>query len=395
MVPTSDVDLYADDALLEPYGHYRELRDLGAVVRLERQDVLAVTRYAEARLVLADPETFCSGQGVGLNVFINEGGRGTTLMSDGDAHRRQRAVIGRPLTPKALAALRPEVQALADSLVDRVVARGSFDAVADLAEVIPSTWVPDLLGLPADGRDRLLSWGSASFDGLGPLNGRCEDAGPRLVEMAGYAIDVVARREFPAGSMAAGILEAADRGDIDAAQCAQLVIDYLGPSLDTTISAIGNAVWCFATHPEQWDALRRDPGRLLPAFNEVMRYESPVNGFSRVATRDAEVGGVAIPEGTRVLVLLACANRDERRWDRPDEFDIGRDSAGQLGFGHGLHQCVGMGLARLEAGAVLSALAARVEHIELGEPVRKLNNLIRAFGSLPVSVRAASSPPSR
>ena len=284
MVPESDVDLFADEALLEPYGHYRALRDLGPVVRLGRHDVLAVPRYAEARQVLADPETFCSGQGVGLNVFINEGGRGTTLMSDGDAHRRQRAVIGQPLTPKAMAALRPDVQALADALVDRLVARGSFDAVADLAEVIPSTWVPDLLGLPADGRDRLLSWGSASFDGLGPLNGRCEAAGERLIEMTGYAIDVVARREFPAGSMAAGILAAADRGEIDAAQCPQLVIDYLGPSLDTTISAIGNAVWCFATHPEQWDALRRDPGRMQPAFNEVMRYESPVNGFSRVAT---------------------------------------------------------------------------------------------------------------
>jgi len=395
MLPASDVDLFADEALVEPYGHYRVLRDLGPVVRLERHDVLAVPRYAEARQVLADAETFCSGQGVGLNRFINEGGRGTTLMSDGDAHRRQRAVIGRPLTPKALAALRPDVQALADTLVDRLVAGGSFDAVTDLAEVIPSTWVPDLLGLPAEGRDHILAWGSASFDGLGPLNGRAEAAGPALVEMLGYAVQVASGGDVPAGSMTAGILAAAERGEIEAAQCPQLLIDYLGPSLDTTISAIGNAVWCFATHPEQWDVLRDDPGRAQAAFNEVMRYESPVNGFSRVATRDTEVGGVTIPEGARVLVLLACANRDERRWERADEFDIGRDSAGQLGFGHGLHQCVGMGLARLESVAVLSALAARVERFDLGEPVRKLNNLIRAFGSLPVSVRAASPPPSR
>ena len=180
MIPTSDVDLFGDEALAEPYDHYRALRDLGPVVWLERHDVYAVPRYAEVRATLADAATFCSGQGVGLNDFINHAGRGTTLMSDGAAHDRQREVIGRPLTPKALAELRPDVQALADDLVDRLVERGSFDAVADLAEVIPVTWVPDLLGWPDDGRDRLLTWAADNFDALGPPNARAEAAGPGL-----------------------------------------------------------------------------------------------------------------------------------------------------------------------------------------------------------------------
>ncbi|HEU5151623.1 MAG TPA: hypothetical protein VFU19_14070 [Iamia sp.] len=145
---SSPVDLFTDEVLLDPYPHLRALRDAGPVVWLEAHDVHAVTRYAEARAVLADDATFVSGQGVGLNDFINQGGRGTTLMSDGAEHATQREIIGRPLTPRALAELRPEAQARADALVDGLVERGTFDAVPDLAQVLPATWVPDLLGRP-------------------------------------------------------------------------------------------------------------------------------------------------------------------------------------------------------------------------------------------------------
>ncbi len=389
MIRTSDVDLFSDEALTEPYEHYRILRDLSPVVWLERHEVFAVPRYAEVRDVLDRPEEFCSGRGVGLNAFINDAGRGTTLMSDGDAHDRQREVIGRPLTPRALAGLRSQAQALADELVDRLVARGSCDAVTDLAEVIPVTWVPDLLGWPEEGRDRLLDWAAANFDGLGPLNARAEASGPRLLEMLSYARQVARRDDLPAASMAAGVLAAATNGDVAPEQCPMLLIDYLAPSLDTTISALGNAIWLFGTQPEQWDRLRREPDRVKNAFNEVVRFESPINCFTRVATIGADVGGVEVPAGSRVMVMYASANRDERRWERADEFDITRDSAGQLGFGHGPHACAGMGLARLEGAAVLSALVERVERFELGEPVRRLNNLIRSFGSLPVTLHAA------
>lgn len=166
-----------------------------------------------------------------------------------------------------------------------------------------------------------------------------------------------------------------------------LFIDYLAPSLDTTISAIGNAIWLFATHPEQWDRLRRSPDRIKSAFNEVLRLESPISCFTRVARAGTQVDGCDVPAGSRVLVSFASANRDERRWHEPDRFDILRESAGQLAFGHGEHACVGMGLARLEGAVVLAALAARVDRIALnGSPLRKRNNLIRSFSSLPVTV---------
>jgi cytochrome P450 len=390
MIPTYDADLFTDEALSDPYEHYRRLRELGPVVWLDRHDMWALPRHREVREALSDPASFCSGNGVGLNPFINELGRGTTLMSDGEAHRRQRDVIGRPLTPKALGGLRPELDRIAVALVDRLVERGSFDAVGDLAEVIPATWVPDLLGWPENGRDKLLAWGSANFDALGPMNPRCDAAGALLTEMATYAHKIAHSGEIRDGSIAAGIVRAADRGDIAEHQCALMIIDYLAPSLDTTISALGNAVWLFATHPEQWDMVRADPTRVKQAFEEILRFESPISCFTRVVTADRAIGGTELRAGSRVLMMYASANRDERRWKHADRFDVTRDTAGHVAFGHGPHACAGMGLARLEGAAVLTALAHRVERFELtGTPIRKLNNLIRAFSSIPVTVHGA------
>ena len=147
----------------------------------------------------------------------------------------------------------------------------------------------------------------------------------------------------------------------------------------------------FATHPGQWQRLGEDPGRARQAFDEALRLESPVTGFTRVTTRTVEIREIEIPAGSRVLVSYASANRDERHWDDPERFDIERPNASHVAFGFGEHACAGMGLARLEATAVLTALARRVERFELdGPPFRKLNNVIRAFGSLPMRIVPAS-----
>lgn len=384
--PRSSVDLFSDAVLDDPYPHLRALRDAGPAVWLERHEVYAVTRYDDVRSVLADDTTFVSGEGVGLNDVINVLGRGTTLMSDGAEHRVQREIIGRPLTPRALSDLRPDAQTIADALVDRLVVARTFDAVTDLAEVLPATWVPDLLGWPSDGRDRLLAWAAANFDGLGPPNERSAAAGGGILEMSEYA-QRLATMQLPDDCFAARILRAADRGEIDPDRCPMLFVDYLAPSLDTTISAIGNAVWLLATHPDEWRRLRAEPHRVKAALNEAMRVESPINCFTRVAATDTHLGDVPIPAGARVMLSFASANRDERRWPEPERYDVTRENAGHLAFGHGEHACVGMGLARLEGAAVLDALVARVDTLALaGPPVRRPNNLIRAFASLPVAV---------
>jgi 4-methoxybenzoate monooxygenase (O-demethylating) len=158
--------------------------------------------------------------------------------------------------------------------------------------------------------------------------------------------------------------------------------------VDTTVHGLGAVLYAFATHPDQWQRLRCDPGLVRVAFDEAVRWQSPVQTFFRTATTDVPVGDAVIPDGKKILMFLGSANTDPRRWDRPDAFDLERDPSGHVGFGMGIHQCVGQHLARLEAEAVLTALLSRVEHLELaGTPRRHPNNTLRAWASMPLRLR--------
>jgi len=211
--------------------------------------------------------------------------------------------------------------------------------------------------------------------------------------MLGFAATTAAEGSFIPGSLGAEMLAGAQRGELQPAIVPLLVVDYIGPSLDTTISAIGSAVQLLATHPEQWDKLKADPSLIPNAFNEIVRLESPIRGFSRVTTVATRVDGYDLEAGARVIVLYASANRDERVFDRPAKFDVARPNAAEhVGFGYGTHGCAGQGLARLESQAVLQAMVTQVDRIELGEPVRGLNNLINAWASLPVTVHPTRQP---
>jgi cytochrome P450 len=393
VVPAYPHDLFTDEVLADPYEHFRALRDLGPVVWLEAHEVYAIARYDEARAALVDAATFCSGQGVALNEVMNGIGAGrSTLMTDGELHEHLRRVLARNITPRALSSLNDRTDALAADLVRQLVERASFDAVADLARALPLTVVPDLIGWPTDARDHLLEWAGATFDILGPLNERAQRAVPVAQAMFRFADETAARGNLRPGSVGAGVLDAARCGELEPERVAPLLVGYLAPSLDTTISAIGNAMWLLATHPAQWEALRADPSLVPNAFNETLRLESPIRAFSRVATTEVPVGDVDIPAGARVLILYAAANRDERRFARPDEFDIRRTNAGEhLGFGLGVHSCAGQGLARMEAHAVLRAVVDQVESLELsGAPTRSLNNIINAWATLPLTVHPTS-----
>ncbi len=146
-------------------------------------------------------------------------------------------------------------------------------------------------------------------------------------------------------------------------------------------------LYAFATHPEQWQALRREPSLARMAFDEAVRWQSPVQTFFRTATRDIQIGDTRVADGMKILMFLGAATQDPRRWDDPDSFDLTRDPSGHVGFGRGVHQCVGQHVARLEAEALLTALARRVDTIGLaGKPRRQHNNTLRACGSLPVRV---------
>ncbi len=381
-----DVDLYSDEVLHDPYPHYRALRELGAVVWLPRNGLHVVARFDDVRAALRNPSVFSSAQGVAANDHVNEISRGTTLASDAPLHDRLRAIIAAPLLPRALEEIAPQIRAEAGLLIDDLVARGAFDAVTDLAQHLPLTIVSKLVGLEDYGRSSMLRWAAATFNVLGGMNDRACAALEDVHDMRAYLGGEEIRTRLRPGSWGDRIFAAADRGEVEAERCPVLMRDYLGPSLDTTIFATANLILLFGRNPDQWDLVRNDPALIPNAINEALRLESPVRGFTRHLATDATIGDLAVPRGSRLLLLYASANRDERKWQDPEQFDVKRRANDHLGFGNGTHMCAGLHLARLEMTALLEVLVERVAGFRIGEPVLAMNNVLRGLASLPVQV---------
>ncbi|KAB7758004.1 cytochrome P450 [Mycolicibacterium mucogenicum] len=389
-LPIYKPDIYALDAITDPYPHYQRMRDLGPVVWLAKQRAYALPRYTECKSVLRDDKTFLSGQGVALNPITNRMSRGTTLNSDGVEHEQRRKRVAHRMLPRALRAISDTVDDTARGVVETALGKGDVDGVNDLAAALPLAVVPDLIGWPRDQRDHLISWAGATFDVLGPLNWQAIKAVPNTLLMLRFARRVVRERNVIEGSMADELLTAADEGQLAHDECPPLLVDYIAPSIDTTMSAISNALYLFASHPDQWQLLKDEPGLMANAVNEIVRYEPPLRAFARCTAQQTEIAGVSIRSGARVLVIYASANRDEREWENPTVFDIRRDAGRHVGFGQGAHACAGQALARLETTAMLRALLERVDRIELtGTPRWAINNIIRRHERLPLKLIAA------
>ena len=385
--PASTLDPYTDQALLNPWPLYRELRGMGPVVWLEKYAMFAVTRYDAVMKALRDWQAFPSSFGVMMNDDMNKLLRGNTLCSDGDAHNRLRRVVIRPVTPVALRSLQEEVEREAEAIVDRLYAKRRFCATAELATHLPVTIVSSAIGLPQEGRERMMEWSIGMFNCFGPMNARARNAMPLLSEMMQYARSHAVPGKLKPGSWAEAIHHAAAAGEVPSEAVPVMMIDYMGPSLDTTIFGIASGVWLFANHPDQWDLLRADPSLIPAAINEILRMEAPVQGFSRYVARAYDLDGVALQQGSRAIMFYGAANRDPRQFSDPDRFDVRRDNAGRhLAFGTGPHMCLGMNLARLEMRALLTALARKVKRFHIEAEQRALNNILRGFNKLIVTV---------
>lgn len=390
--PASNADPFSDASLLDPYVMHAELRDRGAVVRLERYGVWAMARHADVYAMLNDWETYCSSAGVGMGNFHTEKPwRPPSLILEADPplHTRTRAVLSRVLSSSALRRLRATFEAHAAALADALVERGRFDAIADCAEAFPLAVFPDAVGLTAEGRENLPVYGNAVFNADGPPNALFLSAMEDAARVGPWILAQCRREALAPGGLGADVYASVDAGEIDAGEAALLVRSLLSAGLDTTVHGIGNALYCFATHPEQWARLHAEPALARAAFEEVLRFESPVQAFFRTTTREVTVDGVTLGPEEKVLAFFAAANRDPREWSEPDRFDIARRVSRNVAFGAGIHFCVGAMLARLEAEIVLTALARRIATIEpAGEPKRLLNNALRGLTSLPVAVSA-------
>lgn len=342
------MDFYSDAVIRDPLPHYAALRELGPVAWLPKQNAYVLTRYAEVVEALRKPDVFVSGKGLSLNDDVNALLIGNSLNSDGEEHRRKRSITATPINPKGIVELTPYIEQAAEQLADTLVARGRFDAVADFAQILPLTIVTELVGLSETGKANMLTWASAAFNLFEGYNKRSVDAFDDLRGLQQFLAEEGRPDRLKEGGLARRIFEEAPAKGFSQDEAAQLMRDYINPSLDTTISALGFAAYHFAKDPAQWDILRDDPSLIPNAIEEIVRLSTPIRAFSRFVAEDYAMSGVTLPQGSRVIVVYASANRDPRVFENPDTFDVTRNVRKHVGFGHGVHMCMGLHLARLE-----------------------------------------------
>lgn len=382
--PTSEVDLFSDEVLADSTPVYRQLQEQAPVVHLPANEVFVITRYEAVRDALADHETF-SSTSVAFNPNMNEILSGTSLASDPPEHTKLRAVLSENLTPRAVRGMGADMRAKADEMVVEFVAAGSFDGMVDLARPFVTSIVMDLIGVQGEVREKMLGWGEAAFNLLGPLNERAQAGFPTAGELFEWTHKELTGDDLVEGSIGRAVFDAAARGDIPAESAGAIVHQYIAAGMDTTITAIGNAVVLFGRYPDQYQMLREEPDLASSAFAEVQRFMTPMPLVGRRTNRETTVEGITIPEGSQVALLLGAANRDPRHYEDPEAFDIRRNPMDHLSFGYGIHSCAGQGLARLEAQAVLQALASKVKSFKVADVSPRLNNMTRPFDTVTVT----------
>lgn len=393
--PIYDVDLFSIDALREPFGHYRAIRDLGPAVRLKKPDVYAISRYDDVQKALRSPEVLISGRGVGFNDIINAPvEQPAVIQSDGDRHRRLRSVLGKPLMPAALKERRSMLLEMMITRIEEIVGGREFDAVGSIAQFLPLQAVSYLVGLPEEGREEMLRWASSFFNSVAPLapgegpDSELNAALKAIVEVRAYLESVNPARIRP-GSWADQLVQAVGTGKLKLEEARAAMSGLVIPSLDTTIYAKGNLLYNLGRNPDQWSLLRSRPELISSAVLEGVRYSAVVRWFSRVAATDYISDEVRVPQGARVMLMYGSANRDPRHYPDPDRFDITRNPVDQLGWGTGPHMCAGMHLARLEMEVMLEAMLPRIERIEVGTPTLGANRGLYGFDSVPMRLYPA------
>lgn len=380
--PSSDVDVWSGTVLADPYPTYESLRDLGAVVRLARYGLYALTRFDAVQSALTDWETFSAAAGNCVESAANEQQGASILSTDPPLHTEYRRTIASQLSARSLAADSAQIEQTARVITGRLTDRESIDVVADLARPYGVSVLCDALGLPVDDRGQLPEWSERAFNVFGPANERFAGGLLAVAELGGHAVAMAEPGRTCPASRAAELVEHDQAPEI---------INYTWPGLATTIDAIASLVHLFARYPQQWQLVRDDPSLIPSAFQEALRLHAPIHYFTRQTTVPVRVEDVEIPGGSRVLLMYGSANRDERHYPHPDRFDVTRNPTDQLAFGRGVHLCPGMNLAKLEAHALIAALAERVERLTpVAEAEWMPNNVLHGLRRATVSLTLAT-----
>ena len=393
-VPVLGIDPYDQSHAANPYSVYEQIREAAPVVFLEKYGTYATGRYHEVAHVLEDWESFTSTGGVGLTDITKPGAmrpKSELVEVDPPDHTAVRAVMTKIISPKVIKSWKDDFTATAEQLVSDLIERQRIDGMDDVAIPFLTKVFPRALGIPSDGdhRANLMVQGDYRFSSLGPANSFYEKARARFDGIAEWYYAAQKRENLVSGGFGELIFAAEDDGRLQPGVAQSVMMSFFGGGLHTTISALGSTLLHLSRDAALWERLRNDRPRVKAAFEEALRLESPATTWYRKTARPVELGGFTLREGLKIHLLTASANRDPRKWERPETFAVDRPMLGHLALGRGVHQCIGQMIARTEAECLFNAMLDRIERVEpAGDPAyRPLNNL-RILDSLPLAIRA-------
>ena len=390
-VPVWDIDPYDRSVMLDQAGFGRELLKRGPFVYFPKYSILACGRYEVVREVFSDWRRFSNAHGEGmddLKLVPNWRPPSIVLEVDPPDHNKTRPVIQRAMSPKVAGELVPMLRKSAETLIAKATSKPSVEAQAELSEPFICEVFPQLVGMVNRDDEKAKDYGLMATNAFGPDNELRRSWLNKGAE-ANIWINQQTKRENIGGSgFARTIFNSVDAGDLSEEEGRLVIRSIFSAGLDTTIAGISSVLLCLAKNPDQFEKLKSNPALARVAFEESVRVVTPFHSLFRTSLGETRVAGIKIPRYAKILCSLPTANRDPRKWNEPDKFDLSRDIRGSVSFGYGIHSCVGMHVARVEVETFLTVLAEKVEQIELvGDPVWLQNNAVQMLEKLPLRLR--------
>ena len=399
-VTAAEFDPFSAEYFDDPYDLYRRMRDEAPVYFSQKYGFWALFRYEDVCEAHKEWQTFSSSHGVDLSTLSKPPELiqqlQSIIMMDPPEHDRLRALVSRAFTPRAVSGLEPMIREVIAGFLDDCDTE-AFDAVGEFSGPFPVEIISRMLGVPAPDRQQIRHWLDAMLHRQAGEMDPTTEGVAAAIETVAYFQDLVAdKRRNPADDMISRLIAVeVDRGDDETTRLTDSEIAGFasllgGAGAETVTKLVGNAVVLFARHPGAWQKVLDDPATVPGAVEEVLRYWPPSQYQGRFSFREATYSGVTVPAGFPTILVTGSATRDERFYDRPDNFDIGRPSSLSIGFGYGIHSCLGAALARMESRIAIEELARRLPRYEVDEDGCRRVHMSNVAGYSSVPVRRAA-----
>ena len=388
---STDENPYAPEYAIDPFPFYERMRKLAPVVWLEKVGVWATFSDQVCREVVTDWERFGNAGGGGVaNYYREKPWREPSVVFEVDPpdHTRTRRVLSRLLSPRTVRTLTDITAAAAREHVSKAYAKGEFDFVADLSKPLILKILPDAVGLPAEGRENIITYNKYMIKGrtFGRHNPWTDEELEESARVQEWIQNTCNRDAIAPDGLGAQIYQAADAGEISHHEADMLVRSFLSAGTDTTFGTISNAIVFLLSNPEQWKLLRSQPTLARNAFDESLRYRSPAQTIARNTRMELDFHGTHLGQYDKVIAFVGSANRDPDKWEDPDAYKIERNATGHLGLGTGIHGCVGQMIARMEGEQLLAEVARRSEALAFTDEPFSWMSSGRAIAKVPVKV---------